>query len=249
MIQIDTLTKEDRIKLAEDIDNAFDAMCESYNCCDCAYSKTDGYCYPLFVMDYLARNGDKPQKNADVRGDFGENGEKHPLTCKKTAHIGEDINVPTTESATYTNVGTHLPKWCKVGAWVEDKQGNICKITRLAYTHKAVRVSIPKDGGRSIYFEGRLLEDIVPVKFRPYSYGEAKGLLGKTMEYTVKNACSSVHHSMLICKVSSNDNNGDAFIHSCRFSDWVDYEATIDSVPIGIAEVDTEAMKEDSENE
>jgi FAD/FMN-containing dehydrogenase len=161
----------------------------------------------------------------------------HDTACVKPVTHATDTDVGG-KNGKDINVSTTLPAWCKVGKWVMDLDGDIWKIGGAHV--KSLNVYKPSEKiARGLHYS--LCK---PIRFRPYTYEEAKGLLGKTMEYTVKNAIASKYHSMLICKVSSDDNNGDTFIHSCHFSDWVDYEATIDGVPIGVPEVDEEAFRE-----
>ena len=149
---------------------------------------------------------------------------------EKAVSVQEPVQKPTRPS---------LPAWVKDWQWVMDGEGVIGQIFDVHRSRHIVIVDYLRENRRGF----AEISSLKPVRFRPYSYEEAKELLGKTMEYTVKNACASVHYSMLICNVSSNDNNGETFIHSCRFSDWVDCEATIDGVPIGVPEIDYEACR------
>lgn len=206
--------------MSDFFDDVFMAYCGPRECKECPLSKeTSKDCRDLFARKMKAWAA--KQVDVDKLGFDG-------MACFLKRE-GKDTNAPTT-----------LPKWCKVGQWVMDLDGDIWKIGG-AHAH-AQNLNVYKPSEKIAC--GLHYSLCKPVRFRCYSFKEAQGLLGKTMEYTVKNAIASTHHSMLICKVSSDDNDGDTFINSCHFSDWVDYEATIDGVPIGVPEVDEEAMKE-----
>lgn len=204
--------------MSDFFEDVFKAYCGPRECKECPLSReTSKDCRDLFARKLKAWAA--TQVDGDKLGFDG-------MACFLKRE-GKDTNVP-----------AKLPAWCKVGKWVMDLDGDIWKIGGAHV--QSLNVYKPSEKiARGLHYS--LCK---PIRFRPYSYEEAKGLLGKTMEYTVKNAIASKYHSMLICKVSSDDNNGDTFIHSCRFSDWVDYEATIDGVPIGVPVVDYEAMTE-----
>lgn len=205
--------------MSDFFEDVFKAYCGPRECKECPLSReTSKDCRDLFARKMKAWAAE--QIDVDKLGFDG-------LACFLKRE-GKDENVP-----------TKLPAWCKKGQWVL-MNNNLYKIVEVNGGDDVPLTVKDVHGGYS-FGHHRLM---CPVRFRAYTYEEAKGLIGKTMEYTVKNACASVYHSMLICKVSSNDNDGDAFIHSCRFSDWVDYEATIDGIPIGVPEVDEDALKE-----
>lgn len=150
-----------------------------------------------------------------------------------------------------------LPAWCEKGAWVlyDDyllatikgfetvfEDGSTTPTTYVVLRSHAPRTKLPFS---------RLLKQIQPVRFREYSFEEAKGLIGKTMEYCdkrleyrINNEDPSVDHASLIYRISRNNNCGEIFINSKSFHELQGSHATINGVPIGIPEVDKEAMKE-----
>jgi hypothetical protein len=72
------------------------------------------------------------------------------------------------------------------------------------------------------------------------------GVAYKTMEYCDKrmeDRSGSIDHASLIYRISRND-YGEIFINSKPFCELQAFHATIDGLPIGLPEVDEEAMKE-----
>lgn len=147
---------------------------------------------------------------------------------------GEDINVP-------TNVPTKLPAWCKIGQWVKDDIGEIRCITSVGKNNICAKLDNSISSGPYTFF--------VPIKFRPYSYEEAKGLLGKTMEYfTGRNG--EYRHIVTINDVGESKEITDGgeskdccLVNWYSHSYWIEAKATIDGMPFGFPEVDQEALK------
>jgi hypothetical protein len=143
-----------------------------------------------------------------------------------------DTNLPTSAKRSEDE----LPAWCKVGQWVMDKDTMLWKIT--GFNEDSINtISADNALGFKCHWH-----DVKPVKFRPYKYEEAKGLLGKVMEFTFSTGSGYASNAILISRVSCRD-DGESFIHSCSFDDWVSYKATINGVPIGVPVVDEEALK------
>lgn len=174
-------------------------------------------------------------------------------------HIGTDTILPTsaiwsedTQSKPTTVAITEtviLPKWCKKGQWVFY---NGCLLARIEGFEKVDKYgstppttyvlleSYDTDTTHGEPFP-RLPKQIKPVKFRPYTFEEAKGLLGKTME----TSCDDAIEAELISKVYRDAPSEEVTINGSRF-DWLvkECDATIDGVPIGVPEVDVAAMEE-----
>lgn len=129
-----------------------------------------------------------------------------------------------------------LPSWCKEGQWVMTGDGSIFKIDCVTGN----LVSIRDPDGR--YYCSNTPNSFKPVKFRAYTFEEAKKLLGKTMEY--RDEGNAATHAILICRVTRSECYDKVYIHSCQPEDWQKMNATIDGVPIGMPEIDTEAEKE-----
>lgn len=127
------------------------------------------------------------------------------------------------------------PKWCKVGQWVLIND-TLCKIdevngdTYYPFTVKDVR-------GVCMFAHPRVM---YPVRFRPYTYEEAKGLLGKAMEWcygTNINRCTSIINDI-------EENGMGVEVNGTKQEDLMThFSATIDGVPIGVPVIDEEAMK------
>lgn len=140
---------------------------------------------------------------------------------------------------------SRLPKWCKEGQWVMTEDGKILKIDCI--TGDLVSVRIPND---LAYCTSTPDLTFKPVRFREYSFEEAKGLLGKVMDYSCDNGPFSgrSEKSTLITNVSNGKYgvliNGDFFRDlSERFN------ATINGIPIGVPVIDEEALKEVADGE
>jgi hypothetical protein len=133
--------------------------------------------------------------------------------------------------------GVQMPTWCKEGAWVMDDD-DLTQINEIDHAYiwgkvadRDVTMMHPIDRAR----------ELKPVRFRKYSFEEAKSLLGKVMEY--KDKGTSTNHSILICRVSKSEDFDTVLIHSCPLEDWQEMGATIGGVPIGVPEVDEDALK------
>jgi hypothetical protein len=126
-----------------------------------------------------------------------------------------------------------LPKWCKVGQWVLINN-TLCKISEVnddpysPFTVKDVY-------GKCMFAHPRV---ICPVRFRSYTYEEAKGLLGKTMECER----NGKHSAYLVTAVQECSGHAELNGYS---HEWLveKFNATIDGIPIGVPEVDKEALE------
>lgn len=160
---------------------------------------------------------------------------------------GRDINVPTTPpSATADKMkAVQLPKWCKEGQWVMTEDGKILKIDCI--TGDLVSVRIPNG---LAYCTSTPDLTFKPIRFREYSFEEAKGLLGKVMDYSCDNGPFSgrSEKSTLITNVSNGKYgvliNGDFFRDLSEH-----FNATINGIPIGVPVIDEEALKEVADGE
>jgi hypothetical protein len=127
-----------------------------------------------------------------------------------------------------------MPKWCKVGQWVMTEDGSVGEITGVNGKYLSILEPGEDDWGGIIYTR------VKPIRFRPYSYDEAKGLLGKVME----SSYNGYPESEIVTRVSRTAPDGAIAINGTHF-DWLtkEYNATIDGVPVGVPEVDEEALK------
>lgn len=131
-----------------------------------------------------------------------------------------------------------VPAWCKVGQWVteshpEHRLGVIDGIFSdgrvwVIWFHNA-------DG-----FTGSnsLTKYLKPVKFRPYTFEEAKKLVGKVMEYNEDGLLPAVAIIGMVTRDSSK-----VYYNGATFDTLQDWDATIDGFPVGVPEVDEEALK------
>jgi hypothetical protein len=127
-----------------------------------------------------------------------------------------------------------LPKWCKVGAWVL-MNNTLYKIVEVDSGHYNPLTVKDIHGGYSFAHPNI----VCPVRFRPYTYGEAKGLLGQVME-TEFNGTHGLHLISYVRDCAGHHVEINGSPHS-----WLSerLHATIGGVPIGVPEIDTEAMK------
>lgn len=211
----------------EEIANAHHEHCiAEHRCYRCKYYNCNVKCAYTFALDYITK------KSLEKVDNQAENDAKTPLTCKKTAHVGGDINVP-----------TKLPAWCKVGAWVVakfdlemNKRVKDCVLKRITEVDSFGGITVDTLKGEH---EHDIWSEYVPIIFRPYTYNEAKKLLGKVME----TSCGGYIDSEIITRVRRISSDG-VTINGTHF-DWLakDYNATIDGLPIGVPVVDDDAMK------
>lgn len=224
------------MKTLDEINKEYDELCDKQQSCDfCPLKRLDQSvdegtgCSGRFVYEAMMQEIQRLESELEKRGTNNESSADTNLPTSAKRSVGEDINGPAI-----------LHAWCKIGKLAMDKDGVIWRIIDIYRDNVMVVIRNPQNGEVAV----EQIKNIKPVRFRPYTYVEAKGLLGKTMEYRDKTECSFVCNSMLISRVSFNPDSSEVFIHSCRFSDWWDNEATIDGIPIGVPEVDEEAMKE-----
>jgi hypothetical protein len=134
-----------------------------------------------------------------------------------------------------TNASTTLPKWCKKGQWVL-MNNNLYKIVEVN-GDPYYPLTVKNTHGECAFAHPRVM---CPVRFRPYRYEEAAKLIGKVMEYEVgSDRCRRI---TMITNVGEEDD--DVCINLLSHEHWSNRNATIDGVPIGVPEVDEEAMKE-----
>ena len=81
--------------------------------------------------------------------------------------------------------------------------------------------------------------DVKPVKFRPYAYEEAVKLLGKQMEYFSWDGENK--HLMIITDVGESEDG--CLVNFDSYTYWSNRHATINGIPLGVPEVDEDALK------
>lgn len=183
------------------------------------------------IKDFLSMCGQQPCERCKYNGyeNMGECGVAYAFEQL----VGNEPPKPATASKVSA---VQLPKWCKIGAWVIDDD-DLVQINEIDHAYIWGKVA-----GRDVTMMQPVerVRELYPVRFRPYEYEEAKGLLGKTME----SSCDGDFEAEFITRVYRNS-DGEITINSSRF-DWLAKEcnATIDGVPIGVPVVDEEAMKE-----
>ena len=129
-----------------------------------------------------------------------------------------------------------LPSWVKMFQWVMDKDGQLWKI--VGKCNEILQVSAPH---KALAHSGHW-QEFKPVRFREYTYEEAKGLLGKTIEYDTL-ISPARKETVLIHRVTQYLSEEQVYIYSFPFSEWKTMKATIDGIPIGVPEIDEAAMK------
>ncbi len=156
---------------------------------------------------------------------------------KPPEQIGKDINAPTTP-----------PAWRKEGSWVFYDGYLLARIEGFekvledgSTTPTTYVVLKSYDTSSSLTFT-RLPKSLKPVKFRPYRFDEAEKLLGKTIAKSEMIAGNTIHHVSLITRVEHYEKDGGVYINLFDFDWWAANNATIDGIPVGVPEVDEEAL-------
>jgi hypothetical protein len=127
-----------------------------------------------------------------------------------------------------------LPAWCKVGQWVMMKDGDIGEITGVNGKY----LSILEPGDEDWF--GIIYSAVKPIRFRAYTFGEAKGLIGNTLEIPERDGFCGID---LICSVSYDRENDEVFINAEGFKSHSEDGCLIDGHPIGVPEVDESVME------
>lgn len=131
-----------------------------------------------------------------------------------------------------------LPKWCKVGAWAFRCDNTLVQIIEVK-TPCEVLVRDTFDRACTAFLVS--VRSLSPVRFHPYTLEEAIKLLGKTMK-TFRESGEMASVEMITDVRNVRDT---ILINKYHLEALMTYfGATIDGVPIGVPEVDTEAEKE-----
>lgn len=135
-----------------------------------------------------------------------------------------------------------LPTWCKVGQWVTTSlEGSVARdnLHQIARIEKEVGLCmifiLGLNGKEAFGFDA---ENLKPVYFREYTFEEAKSLLGKVMEYNEDGILPAVAIIGMIWQDGSK-----VYYNGLSFKDLQRWNATIDGAPIGVPEIDEEALK------
>lgn len=135
------------------------------------------------------------------------------------------------------------PAWCKVGAWVTDAcpdENEVNGIHMIAGLSEDGSVAHVKDGDGREYFAN--VVGLKPIHFRPYTFEEAKGLLGKVMKYQSRDGDTTI---CLIRDVLFNPSQPEreVMINHWEQEAFINAGATINGVPFGKPEIDKNALK------
>lgn len=139
-----------------------------------------------------------------------------------------------------------VPSWFKVGQWIGATKdcraiGEIVGVNGDIIEVDWIVNGEPIGEQFDVTCANQVLS-FVPVKFRPYDYKEAKGLLGKVMEHTEMIAGRPSHYLAFIYRVEHHEHDGELLINLFHFKSWAGYNATIDGLPIGVPVVDEELL-------
>lgn len=154
-----------------------------------------------------------------------------------------------------------LPKWCKVKQWVTYRYCDslddmdpgaiptphmICEITDDG------TIIVINDHTETCHHMKH--EDLIPVKFREYTYREAKALLGKVIETRGADRETDMFAD-LITSVEYTPDSHDMWTHPhsvkinyTTFKEYQKHGATVDGMPIGVPEYDFD-LYNDNEKE
>lgn len=137
-----------------------------------------------------------------------------------------------------------LPSWCKAGTWVTDSSPSTSLgMINDTLSEGRIRVKWLSSTGRRIE-SYTAIKYLKPIRFRPYTFEEAKGLLGKALEYT--NTDTYDHCCQLVNSIHEmvgGDGSASVSINFMLLEALFRWNATIDGIPIGVPEVDKKALK------
>lgn len=228
------MTDKEFAKRLAGLSDAFYEMCINRDCrgCEMEAFSVEGVCAHAWVWKRLREE----EVRAETCGtlDSCPAAQKEEEAARVRSYSNEEAEAAAPNESPKAKEEVKLPKWVKEGQWVMTPSGSVAQIRDIGMISATVQF-------RDCILDF-LIDDLKPIRFRAYSFEEAKGLLGKVMEYTFSTGSGYASNAILISRVSCRD-DGDTFIHSCSFDDWVSYKATIDGVPIGVPEVDEEALK------
>lgn len=242
--------KELANRLAE-LSDAFHDMCINRDCrgCEMEAFADEGVCLSAWIL--------KRMKEEEVLGWLEEvrrysDEEAGTATPNESPKAKEEVdtNLPTSAKRSDTPPtadkmeAVQLPAWCKVGQWIISKaQFKIRQSVEACFLKQIDDVDL--DG--HILFKTRTGErdsdywkEFVPVRFRQYSFEEAKGLIGKTLEVPEQDGFCGID---LICSVSYDRESGDILINGESFNSHSKDGCLIDGVPIGVPVIDEEALR------
>ena len=132
-----------------------------------------------------------------------------------------------------------FPRWIRVGQWIRlhDCADALRKIVGINGEELTL------DNGSMCYKAkiADIIEDYHPIKLRPYTHQEAEKLLGKTLRYTAGNGLPVTALVYIVSRKFFAD--PESRINGTDFQFYADRDATIDRMPIGVPEIDEEAMK------
>ncbi len=137
--------------------------------------------------------------------------------------------------------GKKIPAWLKPGAYVVNKsafekgRGWVMRISDVNDTGRVTAWRCSKQEG----YVGPY-DVLAPVTFRPYSYPEARKLLGELIEYESETEVSVER----IHRVQRFKESGGVSINSLSYDTWYGMGATINGAPIGVPVINEVALKE-----
>lgn len=153
-----------------------------------------------------------------------------------------------------------LPKWCKVGQWVSYRYcESLDDLDPTAVPTPHMICEIEYDDTIVVINDHtatchRLKHtDLIPVKFRAYTYNEAKALLGKVIETRGTDRKTDMFADLII-SVEYTPDSRDMWTHPhlvkinySTFKEFQQYGATIDGMPIGVPEYDLDLYNSEKE--
>lgn len=163
------------------------------------------------------------------------------LTRLINDHIATDDEIPD-ELKQPTTAQPSLLSCVKVGQWVGKVSGIFGEPTTIEDISEIIEirgclVKLRNQDGE--FFEHMsTVKHSKPIRFRPYTYEEAKTLLGKVME-----CCYDGKRKAILINCIFENEDGWVYTNNETFANWQEYNATIDGLPIGVPEVDEWAMK------
>lgn len=210
----------------EEINSAYNRICEGNDCRTCIIDRYHKHIGGKDLICGVAFTHAVLTGKLDIDG--------NPVAVSET-----ETTTPTCSNPEQVPVKTALPKWCKVGQWVFVCIGGAKTLAKISSCLRGdvFHVDFHYDGQRQT--AAFRISNLSPVRFREYTFEEAKELLGK--QYTYKGGIGLVH------SVTRSLDDGVVRIDGVALDSCQKYGYTIDGIPIGVPEVDEEAEQEAQE--
>lgn len=140
-----------------------------------------------------------------------------------------------------------LRGWVENGRWVTEDNPYHSLGMIVEIDNKTARISWARHAfgykEKSFYACDNLPTEVKPVRFRDYTFEEARPLIGKPLAYFAAGDPWSPRIE-LVNRIALDDDKKHVLINYGTFETHTEKSTTIDGIPYGVPEIDEEAMKE-----